>query len=292
MDTDEPRKDPEEEYKRLKRRIQLGKKLAKDSELVSRVSEFLGINSFDYGSCFLSDKKVTVHFIINKLGRIRYSWIACFRLGVVLILRDTFRYMIKSIEAVDPTIDNLECKLLEELHCTVNVSVEQPHVIDKPTLLFMPYPDPVFFENLLRENWSVDRLRNLVVIGYSFSTMADFIERNITLQKAYGIEEQCRRVGRIQAIRPCVQEISTCREIDGIQYHHFIQEGLGHCSPARISAFRDRVHLIPRPEWAQKDLRFAGCALPYVFSVYFFEMDHETDMTSNAPGMAYRLTNV
>jgi hypothetical protein len=29
-----------------------------------------------------------------------------------------------------------------------------------------------------------------------------------------------------------------------------------------------------------------------VFSVYFFEMDHETDMTSNAPGMAYRLTNV
>lgn len=189
--------------------------------------------------------------------------------------------------------------------CIVNVSAEQSFVIDKPPLLFMPYPDPVFFENLLHENWHVDRLRNLVVIGYSFNAMAEFIERNVRSQKAYGIKEQYRKVGRIHAICYFVEEINICPKIHGIQYHHFIQEGQGHCSPARISAFKERlralfrkdnrkrVQLIPHSEWAQKDLRLAGCALPYTFSVYFFDMDHNTDMTLNAPCMAcYFLTNV
>ncbi|KAL6652143.1 hypothetical protein ACP70R_011068 [Stipagrostis hirtigluma subsp. patula] len=295
--TDEPREDPEEEYERLKRRMEVGKKLASKSELVSRVARFLGIDCYDYGNRVLQEQK-PFHFIIYKLGRIRYSWIACFRLGVSLILRETFFHnrMIQSIEVVGPTIDSLESKLMVELGCTVNVSVEQSPVINNPTLLFMPYPDRVFFENLLQKNWSVDRLQNLVVIGYSFNAMADFIEQNIRYQMSCGTRKQCKKVGRILAIRRCVKEIRACGEIDGIEYQDVMLEDLGQCCSTRISAFderrsalfrkdkrkRRRVHLIARPEWVQ-NRRLAGCSLLYMFSVYFFTMDHDTDMTANAP---------
>ena len=43
----------------------------------------------------------------------------------------------------------------------------------KPTILFMPHCDRNLYENILRENWSKDRLQNMLLIANRFSEYAD-----------------------------------------------------------------------------------------------------------------------
>jgi|SRR5882762_4427183 hypothetical protein len=43
----------------------------------------------------------------------------------------------------------------------------------KPTMLFMPHCDRNLYENILRENWTRARLRNMLLIANRFSEYVD-----------------------------------------------------------------------------------------------------------------------
>uniref|UniRef100_A0A0D9ZPY4 SRR1-like domain-containing protein n=1 Tax=Oryza glumipatula TaxID=40148 RepID=A0A0D9ZPY4_9ORYZ len=124
--------------------------------------------------------------VAYRLGDMRYSWVPRFRLAVLLLLRDKFPELVGAIEVVDPTVAPVERRAMKELGCIVTTSPALCLVVEEPTLIFMPYADRVFFENLLILNWSPDKLGKIVVLGHSFSTMVKMLELSISKQEKCG----------------------------------------------------------------------------------------------------------
>uniref|UniRef100_A0A0E0PDB8 SRR1-like domain-containing protein n=1 Tax=Oryza rufipogon TaxID=4529 RepID=A0A0E0PDB8_ORYRU len=154
--------------------------------------------------------------VAYRLGGLRYSWAPRFRLAVLLLLRDKFPELVGAIEVVDPTVAPVERRAMEELGCIVTTSPALCLVVEEPTLIFMPYADRVFFENLLILNWSPDKLGKIVVLGHSFSTMVKMLELSISKQEKCGVNEQREKVKRVLAIPSYVQELELCAEISGL----------------------------------------------------------------------------
>uniref|UniRef100_I1PP69 SRR1-like domain-containing protein n=1 Tax=Oryza glaberrima TaxID=4538 RepID=I1PP69_ORYGL len=128
--------------------------------------------------------------VAYRLGGMRYSWAPRFRLAVLLLLRDKFPELVGAVEVVDPTVAPVERRAMEELGCVVTASPALCLVVEQPTLIFMPYADRVFFENLLTLNWTPDQLGKIVVLGHSFSAMVKMLELSISKQEKCGVTEQ------------------------------------------------------------------------------------------------------
>uniref|UniRef100_A0A0D9W8R7 SRR1-like domain-containing protein n=1 Tax=Leersia perrieri TaxID=77586 RepID=A0A0D9W8R7_9ORYZ len=153
--------------------------------------------------------------VAYRLGGMQYSWAPRFRLAVLLLLRDRFPGLVDAVEVVDPTVAPVERRAMEELGCIVTASPSLCLVVDEPTLIFMPYADRVFFENLLILNWSPDRLGKIVLLGHSFSAMVKMLEPSISKQEKCGVTDQREKVRRVLAVQSYVQEMELCAEISG-----------------------------------------------------------------------------
>ncbi|CAL5069661.1 unnamed protein product [Urochloa decumbens] len=122
----------------------------------------------------------------------------------------------KSRWYASPTAAPVERRAMEELGCVVTASAQQCRPVHEPTLIFMPYPDRVFFENLLTLNWSAEQLGKIVLLGHSFSTMVKVLELSMSKQEKFGVTEQREKAKRVMAIQQYVREIKLCAEIDGL----------------------------------------------------------------------------
>ncbi|XP_025880971.2 uncharacterized protein [Oryza sativa Japonica Group] len=221
--------------------------------------------------------------VAYRLGGLRYSWAPRFRLAVLLLLRDKFPELVGAIEVVDPTVAPVERRAMEELGCIVTTSPALCLVVEEPTLIFMPYADRVFFENLLILNWSPDKLGKIVVLGHSFSTMVKMLELSISKQEKCGVNEQREKVKRVLAIPSYVQELELCAEISGLfdnpllgdEYPYELNQYDYNNSPEQCTC----MHCVARMESGA-----LICALPSTFSIHFFHLDAEIDMEYLIPG--------
>ena len=83
-------------------------------------------------------------------------------------------------------------------------------------LIFMPYVDHAFFQNLLTLNWSADQLGKIVLLGHSFGIMVKMLELSMSKLEKFGVTERREKVRRVMAIQKYVREIELCSEIDGL----------------------------------------------------------------------------
>ncbi|CAN6269076.1 unnamed protein product [Urochloa humidicola] len=150
------------------------------------------------------------------LAGAQYSWAPRFRLAVLLLLRDAFPDAVGDVEVVCPTVAPVERRAMEELGCVVTTSAQQCRLVREPTLIFMPYADRVFFENMLTLNWSAEHLGKIVLLGHSFGAMVKMLELSMSKQEKFGVTEQREKARRVLAVQDYVHEIELCAEIDGL----------------------------------------------------------------------------
>ncbi|CAO2036273.1 unnamed protein product [Urochloa humidicola] len=221
------------------------------------------------------------------LGGARYSWVPRFRLAVLLLLRDAFPDAVGEVEVVCPTAASVERRAMEELGCVVTASVQQCRPVREPTLIFMPYPDRVFFENLLTLNWNAERLGKIVLLGHSFSAMVKVLELSMSKQEKFGVTEQREKARRVMAIQQYVRETKLCAEIDGLLDSPLWEDYSPHPFQKRDEHIEDNdseedckcMHCAARRE------RYAMIsALPSAFSVHLFHLDPDINMEHLVPG--------
>ncbi|EAZ31797.1 hypothetical protein OsJ_15951 [Oryza sativa Japonica Group] len=220
--------------------------------------------------------------VAYRLGGMRYSWAPRFRLALLLLLRDKFPELVGAVEVVDPTVAPVERRAMEELGCVVTASPALCLVVEQPTLIFMPYADRVFFENLLTLNWTPDQLGKIVVLGHSFSAMVKMLELSISKQEKCGVTEQREKVRRVLAIQSYVQELELCAEISGLfdnpllgdEYPDELNRSVYNHSSEKCIC----MHCIAHIERAAMIY-----ALPSIFSVHFFQFDPEVDIEHLIP---------
>ncbi|EPS70770.1 sensitivity to red light reduced protein 1 [Genlisea aurea] len=115
-----------------------------------------------------SDKR-RMRMVIYGIGSIEESEYSRSQLSLVLMLKKKFDW-IGDIEVFDPVISLTESRILKSLGCCVlSVNEQCRRKAHEPTLFFMPHCEFFMYENLLEENWDVDRLSNVVLLGNSFS---------------------------------------------------------------------------------------------------------------------------
>ncbi|KAL6652144.1 hypothetical protein ACP70R_011069 [Stipagrostis hirtigluma subsp. patula] len=226
------------------------------------------------------------------LDGMQYSWAPRFRLAVLLLLRDTFPEAVGAVEVVCPTVAPVERRAMEELGCVVTASVQQCRPVHEPTLIFMPYADRVFLENLLIVNWSTDQLGKIVLLGHSFSAMVKMLELSMSKQEKFGVTEQRDKVRRVLAVQKYVHEIELCAEIAGLLDSPLLGDGPDPFE--KIDESPDEP-IQDQPDRSQEMGVCMHCvahieshamitSLPSIFSVHLFHFDPQIDMEHLVPG--------
>ncbi|TVU15979.1 hypothetical protein EJB05_39525, partial [Eragrostis curvula] len=280
------------DHARLVDSMRLAKELAASSTFFAKLSELFATDPAFRRALerVRGDGGKRLRVVAYGLVGTEYSWVPRFRLAVLLLLRDAFPEAIGTVEVVFPIVVPVERRALEELGCVVSASVQQCRLVHEPTLIFMPYADRVFFENLLILNWSADQLGKIVMLGHSFDTMVNMLDLSMEKQEMFGVTKQREKVRRILAIQKYVREIALCPDFVGLLDNPLLGGGL---EPLQESdedpdeAIEDRcdrstckcMHCI-----AHRERQDMMTALPSHFSVHLFRIDPEIDMECLVPG--------
>ncbi|KAF9264732.1 hypothetical protein L218DRAFT_200346 [Marasmius fiardii PR-910] len=88
-----------------------------------------------------------------------------------------------NISLYDPVFSDEDCGLFEVHGLSVSSAFTNGAVIEedtaKPTIYFMPHCDVDLYEQVLKANWSENRIRNLVLIG---NRLEDYVERELKVK--------------------------------------------------------------------------------------------------------------
>ncbi|KAG0460397.1 hypothetical protein HPP92_020694 [Vanilla planifolia] len=140
-----------------------------------------------------------------NIGSIQFSWASKFRLSICLVVKNRIEHLIEGIDIVDPTTNSTEREIMRNLGCNV-LPRNRPIRVQGPTLVYLPYADPLLLESLLEANWCTAILNQLAFFGVSFRHTKQRL--NDKLSK--------HRIRRLNAIAACVKEINLCGELDGV----------------------------------------------------------------------------
>jgi len=99
----------------------------------------------------------------------------------------------RKVSIYDPVFTEDDMQLLRnlEFHCLTHNKTE--YTLINPTILFMPHCDRNLYENVLRANWTSERLQNILFIANRFSDYADHIPTR-----------------KLMAESPCLTRIASC----------------------------------------------------------------------------------
>jgi hypothetical protein len=114
------------------------------------------------------------------LGSPENSAFAQLQLAFLVLLLQQFNYTNKhqspvdSIRAYDPVFSSVDIAILRRFQISVDSVNEEGHcAARRPTLFFMPHCGNAMYHNLVRANWSIRDLQQLIIIGNSFSAYSD-----------------------------------------------------------------------------------------------------------------------
>jgi len=167
---------------RKKRKGRLRQETASTSALLERVANEL-INSGWMSKCqqMLCDTMKELSFTSTEvlclgLGSPSCSRDARAQLAFLLSTCDSCDIERRKVLVCDPVFTEADVELLRslQLNCLAD-QAQAKYPLLKPTILFMPHCDRNLYENILRENWTKDRLQNMLLIANRFSEYADSI---------------------------------------------------------------------------------------------------------------------
>lgn len=162
-----------------------------------------------------------MQMVIYGIGSIQSYEASRLQLSLAISLKRSFDW-IGEIELFDPIISLTESKVLTSLGCSVlSVNEQGRRRAVKPTLFFMPHCEADLYNNLLEENWEVDRLNRLIIFGNSF----DEYEQHASICKSLSVSSSRKHV---LAIRSFTEEVrvntfsdDSFRAFHGTSWHFF-----------------------------------------------------------------------
>lgn len=111
------------------------------------------------------------------LGQLSCSRIARYQGALLLILKDHYK---ASTEIYDPVFSTVDAEVLEELGIEVlKTNEEGKRKVEGITLFFLPHCGKELYNNLLWANWSASSLPFCVIVGNSFSSIAQNVPTRI-----------------------------------------------------------------------------------------------------------------
>ncbi|KAI0721566.1 SRR1-domain-containing protein [Cerioporus squamosus] len=125
------------------------------------------------------------------------------QLAFLLAACDDLRIDRTKVSVFDPVLTEQDLQLLAQRGLTpIPENRTARHALESPTIAFMPHCDLHLYENLLRENWSRERLPNVLLIANPLSEYAERIP-----SRRLAVEHPC--VARLapyltsRPLRPC-----------------------------------------------------------------------------------------
>ncbi|CAJ1958983.1 unnamed protein product [Sphenostylis stenocarpa] len=123
--------------------------------------------------------EIQMQMVIYGIGSIELYEPPRLQLSLAILLRRDFSW-IGNIEVFDPILSATETQVLETLGCSVmSINEHGKREALKPTMFFMPHCEAELYNNLLRANWKLNLLKNIVLFGNSFETY----EQHVSLCK-------------------------------------------------------------------------------------------------------------
>lgn len=111
------------------------------------------------------------------LGQLSCSRIARYQGALLLILKEYYKV---STEIYDPVFSAIDVEVLEELGIVVlNRNEEGKRKVEGVTLFFLPHCGKELYNNLLWANWSASSLSFCIIVGNSFSSIAQNVPTRI-----------------------------------------------------------------------------------------------------------------
>ncbi|KAF5365629.1 hypothetical protein D9758_003286 [Tetrapyrgos nigripes] len=120
--------------------------------------------------------KSTARVVCLGLGSPSNSPIPRAQLGFLLDMCDVLKIDFEQVTVYDPVFTEQDHCLLKGLEFRTPLSGEDLGVTaDDPTIFFMPHCDIELYENVLRKNWTGERLSNLILVS---NRLEDYVENN------------------------------------------------------------------------------------------------------------------
>lgn len=135
-----------------------------------------------------------MQMVIYGIGSIELYDPPRLQLSIAILMKRDFGW-IGNIEVFDPVLSVTESRVLETFGCFVmSINEHGRREALKPTMFFMPHCEAELYNNLLRANWKLNCIKNIVLFGNSFETY----EQHVSLCKNSPIVSS---VGHILAAR-------------------------------------------------------------------------------------------
>ncbi|KAK7467085.1 hypothetical protein VKT23_004145 [Stygiomarasmius scandens] len=120
--------------------------------------------------------KTTSRVICLGLGSPSNSSISRAQLGFLLDVCNVLKIAYTKVTVYDPVFTEEDRALFNGFEFQTPPSSESLDVtIDDPTIFFMPHCDMELYENVLRKNWTRERLTNLVLVS---NQLEAYVENN------------------------------------------------------------------------------------------------------------------
>ncbi len=134
------------------------------------------------------------------IGNFSSCVIARYQLALYLLIKDLFGVEFECAWLYDPILTPDEITMTEGLKLKlIDTNEEGKRCVNTKTIFFMPHCGKALYNNLLWKNWCKDQLKNIIIIGNSFSNIHDSLPRRI-LSEQYPF---------ILKILPYTQEIAV-----------------------------------------------------------------------------------
>lgn len=156
------KKNIDEELLRLER----CKREVQESGFYSKFLSDIDASLRDIDHC----ETVTVDMICYGLGLISSCPIARYQFSLLLLLTSYLRIDPKRCHLYDPVFSDTDRALVAQRGFSlIPCNEEGWRPVDSPTIFYMPHCGKLLYDNVLRANWSSDRLASVIIIGNRFS---------------------------------------------------------------------------------------------------------------------------
>ena len=114
------------------------------------------------------------------IGNFSSCVIARYQLALFLLLKELFKLESECCWLYDPILTADEKAMAQGSNLTlIETNEEGKRGVHTRTLFFMPHCGKALYNNLLWKNWSKDQLKNIIIIGNSFSNIHDNLPRRV-----------------------------------------------------------------------------------------------------------------
>ncbi|XP_062509100.1 SRR1-like protein [Corticium candelabrum] len=148
-------------------RVERCKREVKESEFYAKLLSHIHSSSLkDYGG----KVDVDIDVVCYGLGLISTCPIARYQFSLLVLLTSDLNIECERCHVYDPAFDSVDHQMVVSAGFSViDHNEEGRRCVDRRTVFYMPHCGKLLYDNVLRANWSRDRLSMITIIGNKFS---------------------------------------------------------------------------------------------------------------------------